>query len=415
MALLQHFNALSIRKKMMVLHNLFFLVLALSLWMLLNSALDGLAVSDSEGEMARDAESLERITDKLRLQLATALLLIYGLAILMLELLILPHYVYRPIQRWLRSDAACQQGDRDRELIPEEKIFPDEIGQITRSRNLTVSMLRQGQEELRNALSRLETTAADLKRKNHLLETAKQNLADQDRLASLGMLSAGVAHELNSPLGVLHGSIEKLLEDSGSPRIASRLQRMLRVTQRLRSISESLLDFARARTQSMAEVRLSPLVDEAWELVRFDHKARPVGFENAVPKDARVFGNASRLLQVFVNLLRNSLDALDSKGRITVKAEAKTSEQKNWMVITVSDNGPGIEASILPKVFEPFVTSRLDARGTGLGLAVAEGIIHQHGGVIIASNRKEGGAAFEITLPVAGLEASSFPDRATSS
>jgi len=82
-----------------------------------------------------------------------------------------------------------------------------------------------------------------------------------------------------------------------------------------------------------------------------------------------------------------------------VRARRVTQDRRPWLVVSVADNGPGIRPDLLPRLFEPFVTSRLDARGTGLGLAVAEGIVHQHGGVIVASNRPEGGACFEVTLP----------------
>ncbi len=394
MKLLQTFNALSIRKKMMILHNIFFALLVLTFFSLINPFLEDIAglshTSSYTGE--------EATVSGLRLKLGIAVVVIYGLAVVVLEFLILPYYVYRPIRRWLLADAASQRDDRAHELIPQELIFQDEIGKIMSSRNLTVSSLRQHQRELEEALTRLEETAGDLKRKNHLLETAKQNLADQDRLVSLGMLSAGVAHELNTPLAVLQGSLEKLLENSTEPRDSDRLQRMLRVTQRIRSISESLLDFARARTQVLTAVAVRPLVNEAWSLVRLDRNARSVEFLNHTKETDEVIGNSDRLLQVFVNLLRNGVNALGEKGRLSVVSEENLRDKRSWLTLRFEDNGGGIKPEIIPKIFEPFVTSRLDARGSGLGLAVAEGIINQHGGVIIARNRKEGGACFEVTL-----------------
>jgi signal transduction histidine kinase len=310
---------------------------------------------------------------------------LYLLAVLMLELLIMPLYVYTPIQRMLDADEATQRGDHQREMIPDEMILGDEIGQIMRSRNATVAKLR-GRED-------------DLRHKNEMLEM-------QDRLASLGLMSASVAHEMNTPLAVLHGSIEKMLETApaDSPSF-HRLARMKRVTERLRKISESLLDFAKPRRERMEMLAVAPLLDEAWGLVAIDEKASLVEFTNHVTPDACVTGNADRLIQVFVNLLRNALNAVgQSGGRIEVKSETVRVAGEPWISLKVEDNGGGIPAEVLPDIFDAFVTTRLDSKGTGLGLTVAEGIISQHGGTISAANRGEGGACLEVRLPVEGAK-----------
>src|SRR5205814_8226088 len=114
---------------------------------------------------------------------------------------------------------------------------------------------------------------------------------------------ASVEHELNTPLSVLQGSIEKLTERATEQATLERLQRTLRVTQRLRKISEGLVDFARVRKQIMEPVKLRPLIDEAWNLVGIDEKASRARFSNSVGPDHVVDGNSDRLIQVFVNLL----------------------------------------------------------------------------------------------------------------
>lgn len=357
-----------------------------------------------------DSHISQQVARRFHLRLAAALGIVYVLAVLVLELLVLPRYVYGPINDLLAADAALQAGDRERELIAPYLIPADERGQIMTSRNKTVTLLRRHERKLKETLRQLEEIASDLKRKNHLLETAKQNLASQDRLASLGILSAGVAHELNTPLAVLQGSLEKLAETASDGPLAERLQRMLRVTQRLRGISESLIDFARARTQTLAPVNIKPLLEEAWSLVRIEPKATGIVFSNQAKDSDQIMGNADRMLQVFVNLLKNAVDAVDGSGHVTVTTESLIQDQKNWVKINFDDDGPGIRPDILPVIFEPFVTSRLDARGTGLGLAVAEGIIYQHGGVIVAGNRTEGGARFEVTLPASPQELTNEPD-----
>jgi signal transduction histidine kinase len=136
--------------------------------------------------------------------------------------------------------------------------------------------------------------------------------------------------------------------------------------------------------------------------VAIDEKASAVELVNEVRAEDQVVGNSDRLAQVFVNLLRNALNAVEAgTGRIVVRSKRVERAGVPGIAIDVEDNGPGIPAHLLPDIFVAFVTSRLDARGTGLGLTVAEGIVTQHGGSITASNRAEGGACLEVWLPAA--------------
>ena len=350
------FGDLKVRLKLMVLHNVFFLILAIGVYFALYPYLPGHAKTN----------------------LFIVLGAIYILAVLTLETTIMPLYVYRPLRLMLQADQATQHGDREHELIDERLILGDEIGHIMRSRNATVVDLRKREEDLEEALRKLEA---------------------QDRLVSLGLLSASVAHELNTPLTVLQGSIEKLTETTDDPATLERLARMLRVTQRIRKISESLVDFSRVRKQRMEPVPLRHLIDEAWSLVAIDGKAAQACFANHVGAEDVITGNSDRLVQVFVNLLRNALYAIRPLGHVTVNSRRMNRNSQCWISVMVEDDGPGIPPDVLPDIFEAFVSSRLDANGTGLGLTVAEGIVHQHGGTIAASNRAEGGACLEVTLP----------------
>ena len=350
------FGDLKVRPKLMVLHNLFFAMLVLGVYFALYPYLP----------------------DRAKANLFIVLGAIYVLAVLALETTIMPLYVYRPLRLMLSADQATQHGDRDHELVDDGLIPGDEIGQIMRSRNATIVELRKREDELEEALRKLEA---------------------QDRLVSLGLLSASVAHELNTPLTVLQGSIEKLTETSQDAPTLERLARMLRVTQRIRKISESLVDFSRVRKQHFEPVHLRHLVDDAWSLVAIDEKAAQASFTNNVAPDQVVTANSDRLIQVFVNLLRNALYAIRPGGTIAVQSKRINRNGQAWTAVTVEDNGPGIPADVLPDIFDAFVSSRLDAKGTGLGLTVAEGIVHQHGGTIAASNRAEGGACLEVALP----------------
>ncbi|MEX2302865.1 MAG: ATP-binding protein, partial [Bryobacterales bacterium] len=148
-------------------------------------------------------------------------------------------------------------------------------------------------------------------------------------------------------------------------------------------------------------VAIRPLVEEAWNLEAIDEKASAITFANKVDPAHQVLGNSDRLMQVFVNLLRNALYAIPSQGRIEVRSRQEELEAGPLTIVTVEDDGSGIPEEVLPNLFDAFVTSRLDSRGTGLGLTVASGIVQQHGGTITASNRPQGGATLCITLPAA--------------
>lgn len=366
-------------------------------------------------------DSARASVTRLYILATVGLLLVYALIAAALELFVLPQHVYGPIRRMLEADAAVQSGDQRGELIAEADIPKDELGEIMRSRNEAVRALRRHEADLADALRRLEVLATDMQKKNHLLETAQKNLADADKLASLGILSAGLAHEMNTPLAVVKGLAEKLAREPGGHLSPSEGPLLLRVVGRLERLSESLLDFARVRPPSTTRVPLRPLIEEAWTLVRLDREAKAVECVNEVAPECEVICDADRMMQVLVNLLRNAVDAMSTaaartpvntpaagasgrsdreSGVITVMAERISRQGRSWLAICILDNGPGLDPAIIPRLFEPFASTRLDARGTGLGLAVSQGIIREHNGLLTARNREDArGAVFEVLLP----------------
>jgi C4-dicarboxylate-specific signal transduction histidine kinase len=352
----------------------------------------------------RRLEGVRASVTRLDVVLLLSMLGVYFLIAAALEVFVLPRHVYQPIRRLLRADLAVQQGDRPGELIDPRLMPQDELGEIMRSRNRSISALRKNEAELARTLAELERVAGDLKRKNHLLENARRNLADADRLASLGMLSAGVAHEINTPLAVLKGLVSEINERPGQPVDERKARLMRRVVERLERLGEGLLDFARVRSPRVARVAVGDLARQALELLSLDDPVRRVRVEVRASDGLGVPCDGDRIVQVLVNLVRNAAEALvesrSADPAITIAAEALEREGSNWVSITIADNGPGIRAELLASLFEPFVSSRLDAKGTGLGLAVADGIVREHGGVLIARNRPAGaGAEFELLLP----------------
>lgn len=367
------------------------------------------------------ATSLPAARDEVRrlyLIVVGAVLAMYVLVALAIEVFVLPQSVYRPIRRMLEADDAVQHGRKRDELIPEDAIPSDELGEIMRSRNESIVKLRAQEGMLASALAQLETVATDLKRKNHLLETAQRNLADADRLASLGVMSAGVAHELNTPLAVIKGLAERLGEKPQQGLSLDEAALMLRVVGRLERLSESLLDYARVRPPRLVSVRVRALVDEAMTLVRLDRDARDVALRNEVDADQPLACDPDRIVQVLVNVVRNAVDALKSQPpasspamEVVVSAERTQRDGRELLTLRIADTGPGLDPQVLARMFEPFVTTKLDSKGTGLGLAVAEGIAREHGGLLLAHNRSDGvrGAVFELTLPITPPTPSSAP------
>lgn len=401
-----------IRRKLILLHSVFSLVLGAALLVALRPAVKRVVraserhVLQTQDDLpggapvaAVDSPIARREVAKLYALVIVLLLAGYALIALALELFILPRNVWRPIARLRRADAAVKAGDHEHELIPEPEMPRDELGEIMRSRNESIRLLREHETALARALDELERVASDLKRKNHLLEAVTRNMADQERLVSLGLLSAGLAHELNTPLAVLKGGIEEIAEAPGRGIDAQRADLLRRTVARLERLSENLLDFARVRPHASTPTAIRDMVNEAWELVRADRTASTVSLDNHVAEDAVVTGDPDRLGQVFVNILRNAVDAIDGPGVIAVSARRVERRGGDWLAVEVADTGPGIDPELLPTLFEPFTTTRLDAHGTGLGLAVSEGIVREHGGVILASNG-ERGAVFEIVLPL---------------
>ncbi|MDX2132468.1 MAG: ATP-binding protein [Planctomycetota bacterium] len=348
--------------------------------------------------------SARRAVTDLYLLLVGALVAVYALIAVAMEVFVLPRTVYEPVRRMLAADAAAREGRTDGELIPADTIPADEIGAIMSSRNETVMRLRAKEAALADALSKLESVATDLRRKNHLLEAARRNLADADRLASLGMMSAGIAHELNTPLAVLKGLVERLNANPARGMEPTQAALMLRVVSRLERLGESLLDFARVRPPRTRETVLRTVVQEAITLVRLDRETGTVDLRNAVSEGVVASCDPDRMVQVLVNLVRNGVDAVRAGtragGRVWVEGETVERDGRAWVSLRVRDDGPGFDPDILPRLFEPFASTRLDARGTGLGLAVAEGIVREHGGVLLARNRVDGpGAELEVMIP----------------
>jgi len=253
---------------------------------------------------------------------------------------------------------------------------------------------------------------------NHMLmelDLRQKSLMRSERLAALGTMLSGVAHELNNPLSNISTSCQILQEEVGESDAATQTMYLAQIdqqTERARTIVRSLLDFSRERAFRREAVLLRPLVAQTVGFVRGEVPAKSV-VRLAIPEDLSVPADAQRLQQVFVNLIRNAMEGLGAQGRIDITAQivhaseppagtalGEGCETQGEMVeICIADNGPGIAPDILPRIFDPFFTTRDVGHGMGLGLFVVYEIVDEHGGCIAVQSTPGQGATFCIRLP----------------
>ena len=241
---------------------------------------------------------------------------------------------------------------------------------------------KQVEEKLRESEGRLMAFA-------HQLE---DHLIANDRLISVGELSASIAHEFNNPLQIILGFAQNLIQEEN---FSEARQQDLRIIEdearRCRGIIRNLLDFARPTSNEPVAIVVDGIVRDSIKLVRGYLDKSNVAVEIRIPPDLpSIHGDPQPLKQVLINLFFNAVDAMPAGGTLTVGA---ASDDAGYLTIAVSDTGQGIRPEILPHIFRPFFTTK-DKRGTGLGLSVCDRIIKAHGGTITVESSQEGGTTF---------------------
>lgn len=267
--------------------------------------------------------------------------------------------------------------------------------QVTQGETAPMAPVSPYQDELADLTQALQTMVSELQRRQELLaQTAK--------LRALGTLVAGIAHELNNPITNIVLTVYSLREEEAVLSPADRqvlLQDLLREAERLKDIVGNLLDYARESEFTREPVALPQLLQETLLLVGRQLKLAGIRLEvETAPALPPVWGDRRQLRQVLVNLLLNAVEAIGQQGTIHVILQPQGT---GAVTVTIQDNGPGIPAPILPYIFDPFFTTKPVGQGTGLGLAVSQGIITRHGGTIQVTSQPGQGTTFTITLPAA--------------
>jgi PAS domain S-box-containing protein len=233
------------------------------------------------------------------------------------------------------------------------------------------------------------------------LEETRTQLVQAEKIASIGRLAAGVAHEINNPLAGILIFADILMRDLGStnPQSSKDVQEIITQTMRCKEIVARLLDFSRQSVDKGFDYDINSVVERSLEMLRHQAIFHNIEFSFDPQRDMPpMVGDPGQIQQVFVNILINAGTAMKGRGKIRITSRfERISEQ---VILEFADSGPGIPAHIIDKVFDPFFTTKAPGEGTGLGLSIAYSIIRRHGGTISVRNPPWGGAIFTIALPL---------------
>ena len=320
-------------------------------------------------------------------------------------------FIRKPVKQLTAGVHRVAAGDLDHQISVESAT---EIGELARAFNQMTVDLKKARQEIeewgRNLEDRVQERTAEL-------EQMQAQLLQSQKLASMGKLAASVAHEINNPLmGILTfvRSFQGWIKNGGFPENKTEEFRedlviMGKETMRISKIVRNLLTFSRRSKLEKREQQINDLLHNCIELL--DHQLKLSGIEvvfELEPDLPQLNVDGGQLQQAFMNLMLNAAEAMGSIGVLTISSAR--SEDGTSISVKISDTGPGIPDEIRDKLFDPFFTTKEVGKGTGLGLPVAYGIVHKHGGVMRVKSEVGEGAEFDVVLPI-DAPAGSHPHR----
>lgn len=285
-----------------------------------------------------------------------------------------------------------------REALLGNEPFVREVG-LSSGRSFSISMYPvQRAEDASGQGGRVVVYVREITKERRMLARMQQS----EKLATVGKLAAGLAHEMNNPLGVIKCYAELLKASLSGPQEREDLEVILRHATQAQNVLQDLLNFARPKHASIAPLNLKDVVEASAKvfLVQAENRGLAISVENGADLPP-IAANLQSLEQILTNLLNNALDALeglDGQGRVTIRTAYDP--QRGEIMLQVADNGPGIPPEQLGRIFDPFFTTKEVGKGTGLGLAVVYGLVQEAGGRIEVTSHD--GAVFSMHFPVAG-------------
>lgn len=313
-------------------------------------------------------------------------------------------FVHRPVHDLMVGTIRLAQGDLGCRIHVHSR---DELGLLAESFNQMAEDLEKTHAELRQWAETLEER---VKQKTAELEAAQKSLIHTEKMASLGRLAATVAHEVNNPLFgmmtyarlVLKELQKTEIDEAARQRMIDNLRIIERESRRCGDLMKNLLAFARQSTPQRVRVQLNQIVERAVRLVAHQYELSQIALRLKLdPELPEIDCDPGQIQQVLIVLLANAQEALGRGGEV----EVETRRRDGGVEFAVRDNGPGIPKELHLQIFEPFFSTKDDPHRTGLGLAVAKGIVERHGGTITLNSEPGHGAEFLISLPLEPQEA----------
>jgi signal transduction histidine kinase len=257
-------------------------------------------------------------------------------------------------------------------------------------------------QRLQSTISQLRAMQVELRKRMEAQRSAENRLIQAAKLAAVGEMAAGIAHELNNPLTSVTGFSELAMENIGQDSDAYKdLELVLKEARRARDVVRRLLDFARQSESVRARASLNEVIEDVVALSR--HLLHTNGVELKVslqPDLPWVSMDGNQMKQVLLNLVHNALQAMPNGGEMEIKSETATRNQAAGVMVSVRDTGIGIPPAEQARIFEPFYTTKGNQGGTGLGLSVTYGIVTDHGGQIDVESQPGVGSTFLVWLPL---------------
>ena len=319
---------------------------------------------------------------------------------------------YRSIKGWQAGSEMCvaiREGERiigiiDVESSSRNAFTHNDFIALESLAGILASVITSADQyqRLQVTISQLRSTQMELRARMEAQRSAENRLIQAAKLAAVGEMAAGIAHELNNPLTSVTGFAELVLEEMPEGSESRKdLETVMREALRARDVVRRLLDFARQSESTRARASLNEVVEDVVALSK--HLIHTSGIELKIELEQNlpwVLMDANQMKQVLINLVHNSLQAMPDGGEMEIKTSNATRHNRDWVTVSVHDTGVGIPPLEQARIFEPFYTTKGNQGGTGLGLSVTYGIITDHGGQIDVVSQPGAGAKFIVWLPL---------------
>ncbi|MEW5796153.1 MAG: ATP-binding protein [Candidatus Zixiibacteriota bacterium] len=349
--------------------------------------------------------------DKATTEAARAVILLAALVLLLtiIVVTVIVSKVVKPITLLAEATDQISRGDFSTIVTVDRS---DEIGRLAETFNRMTSFLKQSREEIEQYNRTLEEKIIE---RTQQLEEAQAQLIQSEKMSAIGQLAAGVAHELNNPLGGILGyaqfTLEKLRKNTPERTTPKEIESYVRYVgdielqaRRCKTIVQNLLRFSRSsRTVEFEEVNINQTLEQTLSFVEHQLRISQMELKVEMASDIPVIqGNAGQLQQVFTNLIINAMHASKPGSTITVSTRycPALGQFGGTVEVAIIDHGHGIDRENLKKIFEPFFTTKEVGKGTGLGLSVSYGIVKEHGGEITVESETGRGTTFTVIIPV---------------